>query len=169
MLHEQVDPRLMCDIIRSALMQRYFAEDKRPKIRFNKHNAFQRRSVGQDEKFFDPFHGAPEVSSETFKKYKRGKSINIAEVKSQSSYFIFEASFRFIIMEEVSAIKIPTFIPSDPSLWFTMLELTFELVIPKPIMTSRTKSNHCVISLPSDIAMTLGDIIISPDKTDPYA
>ncbi|GFS50821.1 transposon Ty3-G Gag-Pol polyprotein [Nephila pilipes] len=74
MLHEQVDPRLMCDIIRSALMQRYFAEDKRPKIRFNKHNAFQRRSVGQDEKFFDPFHGAPEVSSETFKKYKRGKT-----------------------------------------------------------------------------------------------
>ncbi|GFT44934.1 WD repeat-containing protein 46 [Nephila pilipes] len=62
--------------------QHYFAEDKRPKIRFNKHNAFQRRSVEQDEEFFDPFHGAPEVSSETIKKYKRGESINIDGIKT---------------------------------------------------------------------------------------
>ncbi|GBN09271.1 hypothetical protein AVEN_23045-1 [Araneus ventricosus] len=52
-------------------------------------------------------------------------------------------------MEEVSAVKIPIFIPSDSSLWFTMVESSFEL--------------------PPDIAMTVRDIIISPDKTDPYA
>ncbi|GFT99542.1 uncharacterized protein NPIL_652001 [Nephila pilipes] len=72
-------------------------------------------------------------------------------------------------MEEVSAVKITTFIPSDSSLWFTKLGSTSELAVPKPITTSRTKYNHCVASLPSDIAMTVRDIIISPDKTDPQA
>ncbi|GBM56224.1 hypothetical protein AVEN_109914-1 [Araneus ventricosus] len=72
-------------------------------------------------------------------------------------------------MEEVSAVKIPIFIPSDPSVWFTMVESTFNLAIPKPITESRTKYNHCITNLPPDIAMTVRDIIISPDKTDPYA
>ncbi|GFU03672.1 acid-sensing ion channel 3 [Nephila pilipes] len=52
-----------------------------------------------------------------------------------------------------------------PFLWFTMLELE----IPKPITTSGTKYNHCVASVPSEIPMTVGEIINSPDKTDPYA
>ncbi|GBL93577.1 hypothetical protein AVEN_59754-1 [Araneus ventricosus] len=72
-------------------------------------------------------------------------------------------------MKEVSAVKIPIFIPSDTSLLFPMVESTFELAIPKPITESRTKYNHCVENLPPDIAMTVRDIIISPDKTDPYA
>lgn len=71
-------------------------------------------------------------------------------------------------MEEISAVKIPIFIPSDPSLWFTMVESTFELAVPKPITESKTKYNHCVANLPPHIAMTVRDIIISPDKTDPY-
>ncbi|GBM79529.1 hypothetical protein AVEN_209501-1 [Araneus ventricosus] len=50
-----------------------------------------------------------------------------------------------------------------------MLESTFELAIPKPITESRTKYNHCVANLPPDIAMTVRDIIISPNKTIPYA
>ncbi|GBL79237.1 hypothetical protein AVEN_92461-1 [Araneus ventricosus] len=50
-----------------------------------------------------------------------------------------------------------------------MVESTFELAVPKPITESRTKYNHCVTNLPPDIAMTVRDIIISPDKTDPYA
>ncbi|GBM22166.1 hypothetical protein AVEN_190823-1 [Araneus ventricosus] len=50
-----------------------------------------------------------------------------------------------------------------------MVESTFELAVPKPITESRTKYNHCVTKLPPDIAMTVRDIIISPDKTDPYS
>ncbi|GFS76036.1 uncharacterized protein NPIL_303021 [Nephila pilipes] len=72
-------------------------------------------------------------------------------------------------MEEVSAVQIPAFIPSTPSLWYTMLESIFELVVPKPITTSSTKYNHCVASLLSEIAMSVRNIIISPDKSDTYA
>ncbi|GFT48976.1 uncharacterized protein NPIL_196841 [Nephila pilipes] len=72
-------------------------------------------------------------------------------------------------MEEVSEVKIPAFTPSDPSMWFTMLESTFEIAVPKPITTFRTKYNHCFVSLPSETAMSVRDIIISPEKTDPYA
>ncbi|GFT27179.1 uncharacterized protein NPIL_99991 [Nephila pilipes] len=72
-------------------------------------------------------------------------------------------------MEEVLVIEIPALIPTDPSLLFIMLESTFELALLKTITTSRTKYNHCVASLPSEIALTVRDIIILPDKTDPYA
>ncbi|GBO03903.1 hypothetical protein AVEN_61244-1 [Araneus ventricosus] len=71
-------------------------------------------------------------------------------------------------MEEVSAVKIPIFIPSDLSLWFIIVETTFELAIPKPITESRAKYNHCVANLPPAIAMSARDIIISPDTTDSY-
>ncbi|KAF8771818.1 hypothetical protein HNY73_019188 [Argiope bruennichi] len=73
------------------------------------------------------------------------------------------------MMEEISAVKMPNFIPSDPSLWFTMVESTFELAIPKPITASRTKFNYCVSTLPPEIAITVRDIILSPDATDPYS
>ncbi|KFM61689.1 hypothetical protein X975_21719, partial [Stegodyphus mimosarum] len=67
-------------------------------------------------------------------------------------------------MDEVSAVKIPTFIPSDPSVWFTMVDSTFELAVSKAITESRKKYNLYVANLPPDIAMT----IIVPDKTYPY-
>ncbi|KAF8787923.1 hypothetical protein HNY73_009472 [Argiope bruennichi] len=73
------------------------------------------------------------------------------------------------MMEEISAVKMPNFIPSDPSLWFTMVESTFELAIPKPITASRTKFNYCVSTLPPEIAITVRDIILSPDAADPYS
>ena len=66
-------------------------------------------------------------------------------------------------MDQVSAVKIPIFIPSDPSLWFTMVESTFELAVPKPITESKTNYNYCVANLPPDIAMTVRDIILSLD------
>ncbi|XP_055926936.1 uncharacterized protein LOC129958466 [Argiope bruennichi] len=72
-------------------------------------------------------------------------------------------------MEEVSAVKMPNFIPSDPSLWFTMVESTFELAIPKPITASRSKYNYSVSTLPLVIVTTVRDIILSPDITDPYS
>ncbi|KAF8784296.1 hypothetical protein HNY73_009994 [Argiope bruennichi] len=73
------------------------------------------------------------------------------------------------MMEEVSAVKMPNFIPSDPSLWFTMVESTFELAIPKPITASRSKYNYSVSTLPLVIVTTVRDIILSPDITDPYS
>ncbi|KAF8764845.1 hypothetical protein HNY73_022885 [Argiope bruennichi] len=73
------------------------------------------------------------------------------------------------MMEEISAVKMPNFIPSDPSLWFTMVESTFELAIPKPITASRTKSQLLREHLPPEIAITVRDIILSPDATDPYS
>ena len=57
--------------------------------------------------------------------------------------------------EGVSAVKIPNFIATDPQLWFSMVELIFELAAPKPITESKTKYNHCVASLPPDIALLI--------------
>lgn len=71
-------------------------------------------------------------------------------------------------MTETAAVKIPVFIPTDPALWFTMIESTFQLAVPKPITDSRTKYNYCVSHLPPEIAMTVRDIILSPDSADPY-
>lgn len=71
--------------------------------------------------------------------------------------------------EAVSAVKIPNFISTDPQLWFSMVESTFELASPKAITESKTKYNHCVASLPADIALLVRDIILNPDATDPYS
>lgn len=71
-------------------------------------------------------------------------------------------------MNETAAVKIPAFIPTDPALWFTMVESTFQLAVPKPITDSRTKYNYCVANLPPEIAMTVRDVIISPDNSDPF-
>lgn len=71
-------------------------------------------------------------------------------------------------MTEISAVKMPLFIPTDPALWFKMVESTFELAVPKAITESKTKYNYCVSHLPPDIAMTVRDVILSPDVTDPF-
>ncbi|GFW24856.1 uncharacterized protein TNCV_1961211 [Trichonephila clavipes] len=60
-------------------------------------------------------------------------------------------------MEDISAVKIPAFVSSDPALWFGMLELTFELAVPKPITDERTKYNYCVAHLSPDAAMAVRD------------
>lgn len=70
--------------------------------------------------------------------------------------------------QEVSAVKIPMFNFSDPGLWFTMCESTFELGIPKPITESRTKFNYIVATLPPEAATIIRDVITNPDPTDPY-
>ncbi|GFQ78311.1 uncharacterized protein TNCT_504691 [Trichonephila clavata] len=72
-------------------------------------------------------------------------------------------------MEDISAVKIPAFVSSDPTLWFGMLESTFELVIPKPITDERTKYNYCVAHLSPDAAMAVRDVILSPGSTNPYS
>lgn len=70
--------------------------------------------------------------------------------------------------DDICAVKIPLFNASDPTLWFGMCEATFELAVPKPITESKTKFNYVVAHLPPDIASTVRDIILDPDKLDPY-
>ncbi|GFR11877.1 uncharacterized protein TNCT_292701 [Trichonephila clavata] len=72
-------------------------------------------------------------------------------------------------MEDISAVKIPAFISSDPALWFSMLESTFELAVPKSITDERTKYNYCVAHLSPDAAMEVRDVILSPVSTNPYS
>ncbi|GFX78392.1 uncharacterized protein TNCV_3034351 [Trichonephila clavipes] len=72
-------------------------------------------------------------------------------------------------MEDISAVKIPAFVSSDPALWFGMLESTFELAVPKPITDERTKYNYCVAHLPPDAAMAVRDVILSPGSINPYS
>ncbi|GFQ69209.1 uncharacterized protein TNCT_170871 [Trichonephila clavata] len=72
-------------------------------------------------------------------------------------------------MEDISVVKIPAFVSSDPALWFGMLESTFELAIPKPITDERTKYNYCVAHLSPDAAMAVRDVILSPGSTNPYS
>ncbi|XP_067121586.1 uncharacterized protein [Centruroides vittatus] len=71
-------------------------------------------------------------------------------------------------MAEIGAVKIPPYNFSDPALWFHMCESTFALGSPKPITESATKFNYVVAHLPPEVASTVRDIIISPDRTDPY-
>lgn len=71
-------------------------------------------------------------------------------------------------MSEVSAIQIPVYNRSDPTLWFIMCESTFKLATPKPITESMTKYNYIVSHLPPEIASIVRDILIKPDATDPY-
>ncbi|GFT06359.1 retrovirus-related Pol polyprotein from transposon opus [Trichonephila clavipes] len=72
-------------------------------------------------------------------------------------------------MEDISAVKIPAFVSSDPALWFGRLESTFELAVPKPIIDERTKYNYCVAHLSPDAAMAVQDVTLSPGSTYPYS
>ncbi|GBM96321.1 hypothetical protein AVEN_182461-1 [Araneus ventricosus] len=60
-----------------------------------------------------------------------------------------------IIMEGISVVKIPAFVPSNPTLWFKMVESAFELAVPKPITDERTKYNYCVSHLSPDVAVAV--------------
>ena len=86
----------------------------------------------------------------------------------QVSFLVSSPAIASLSMAETSAVKIPVFIPADPALWFFMCEATFDLASPKPITESKTKYNYCVSHLPPDAASLVRDIIINPDKTDPY-
>ncbi|XP_067137171.1 uncharacterized protein [Centruroides vittatus] len=71
-------------------------------------------------------------------------------------------------MAEIGTVKIPPYNFSDPALWLHMCESPFALGSPKPITGSATKFSYVVAHLPPEVASTVRDIIISPDRTDPY-
>lgn len=68
----------------------------------------------------------------------------------------------------VAAIKVPIYNHADPALWFVMCESTFELGTPKPITESKTKYNYCASHLPPETASLVRDVLMNPDKDDPY-
>ncbi|GFR05343.1 uncharacterized protein TNCT_738241 [Trichonephila clavata] len=70
-------------------------------------------------------------------------------------------------MEDISAVKIPAFVSSEPALWFAMLKSTFELAVLEPIIDKRTKYNYCVAHLSPEAAMAVRGVILSPGSTNP--
>ena len=71
-------------------------------------------------------------------------------------------------MAEVSAVKIPVYNFSDPALWFTICESTFQLGCPKPVTESKTKYNYIIAHLPPEATTIIRDVILNPDAADPY-
>ncbi|GFQ92033.1 transposon Tf2-6 polyprotein [Trichonephila clavata] len=71
-------------------------------------------------------------------------------------------------MAEITAVKIPPYNFSDPELWFSTCERTFDLGVPKAIADTCTKFNYIVSNLPPEAAAIVRDLIITPDETDPY-
>lgn len=71
-------------------------------------------------------------------------------------------------MTEISAVKIPVYNFSDPALWFTICESTFQLGCPKPVTESKTKYNYIIAHLPPEATTIIRDVILNPDENDPY-
>ncbi|GBL86012.1 hypothetical protein AVEN_164820-1 [Araneus ventricosus] len=49
-----------------------------------------------------------------------------------------------------------------------MVEATFELAVPKPITSGVTKYSYCVAHITHKAAAIFRDVIVFPDRTDPY-
>lgn len=64
------------------------------------------------------------------------------------------------------ALKIPSIIPSDPSLWFSMLESNSNLRFRN--LLQKVKLNYYVAYLSPDNAILVRDIILNRNETDSY-
>lgn len=63
------------------------------------------------------------------------------------------------------ALKLPTFWPMDPELWFKQVEAQFTL---RNITQDITKYNHIIGSLSAETAAEVRDLLISPPDNDKY-
>lgn len=63
------------------------------------------------------------------------------------------------------SVKIPEFIPSDPELWFAMIEGSFTSA---GITIDNTKFGHVIGALPPKYAVEVKDLIMDPPKDEPY-
>ncbi|XP_025836050.1 uncharacterized protein LOC108733229 [Agrilus planipennis] len=63
-------------------------------------------------------------------------------------------------------VKLPPFVPSDPELWFCMVDRSFEAY---GITSESTKFGYVLSNLDPHYAAEVRDIIVNPPATDPYA
>jgi hypothetical protein len=65
------------------------------------------------------------------------------------------------------AIKLPEFWPADPQAWFHQAEATFRR---SNVVTSYTKYDHVLMKLPTDVVMTVRDLVntMQPNTPDTY-
>ncbi|XP_025833183.1 uncharacterized protein LOC112905278 [Agrilus planipennis] len=63
-------------------------------------------------------------------------------------------------------VKLPPFVPSDPELWFCMVDRSFEAY---GITSESTKFGYVLGNLDPHYAAEVRDIIVNPPATDPYA
>lgn len=63
------------------------------------------------------------------------------------------------------ALKIPPFYPSDPEMWFNMVERSFEA---SGVTLEATKFSHILGALDPIHAKEIRDIVFKPPTTDPY-
>ena len=63
------------------------------------------------------------------------------------------------------AVKLPTFWPVDPTVWFAQAEAQFDIRAP-PITADQTKFNYIVQALDSSSAMEVRNIIVNPPAGD---
>ena len=63
------------------------------------------------------------------------------------------------------SLKLPTFWPADPELWFAQVDAQFRT---KRITSQVTKFEHVIATLDPQYAAEVRDIILKPPDTDPY-
>lgn len=63
------------------------------------------------------------------------------------------------------AVKVPPFWKTDPSIWFAQVEAQFDL---GGITNEKTKYNHIVSAVDTEILSQVSDIIQKPPETDRY-
>ena len=66
---------------------------------------------------------------------------------------------------QVAALKLPTFWPSDPELWFTQVEAQFATC---EITKQSTNFFHVVASMSHDVAAEVRDLVVNRPESSPY-